>query len=242
MNISDAPQWIRDNYSSEGNMGEWANKLDNAVEYIEPYLEKNFCNNHFGSDLGEEIKWKKMSEGMWHLHVLWALNKQGINLKKPYTNDDVLITFGDKEIGVEITFSNWGDYRERLALTHKRMGSEIVEINKLSADIVNQAMKVLDSKNNKLILRRPEMPRIVVLNEIVLANGFEEWNGKTSVGRRSLMINLVKSRRYQGMVGFTYDYVSYHDYFIKPDITLYIIDDQSLSTLNPLSIAKFFQK
>ncbi len=196
MSLIDAPQWIRDNYSSTGNMGGLADRLQAVIADISPYVEDSFWSNHFRSELDEKRRDKKLWEGLWHLHVLWSLYTKGVSLKKPITDDDILAVDRGIEAGIETTFSNWGDPSGSLATMHKNM-SGFVPVNTMSQDIATQAITVLDSKNEKLTKRQPKILRVVTLNEVDLANGFVDWNKETAAERRQTK-NPFRSHRKNG--------------------------------------------
>lgn len=234
----DIPVWITSYYPYEHqNMNRLAKKMDKVIVDLSPYIEDGFCANHIKEPLNMDYD-KPLFEGLWHLHVLWCLYVHGIGLEKPNKaiDDDIIISYQGKQLGIETTFSGWGDPRTSLYRMYSEGTIDMYQIDEL---ISRQAIEVVKRKEEKLAKRKDksDITRIVALNEVFLANGFREWN-KSPAERRRAIQEKTCALNTSGINGIIYDYVSYHDYFQDSRLTLFPFEENNDDLANLEAILK----
>jgi len=224
MYLSDVPNWITTNFAGSQNMCQLAQALHRVVDEISPYVEANFCSNHIKAREVQDtaVHAKALWEGLWHLHVLWCMRAHGLELLNPATvgsNDDGIVVYDGQQIGLEVTFTNWGAPSDPLASTYRKRAFWEAEFNAVDQNIADQIGKALAAKEYKLAQRQPRLPRLVALNEVLVTSGFPEWMTDTD-GRRSMVVQSLEAQRLSGITGITYDYVGYGNFFKDSKLTL----------------------
>jgi hypothetical protein len=234
----DIPSWLVSHYPHQSqNMNKLATSLNNVIDYIAPYIEDGFCENHIKEPLNVNYD-KPLFEGLWHLHVLWCIYAHGLDLEKPdkKIDDDIIINYKGNHMGVETTFSGWGGPKTEL---HRMYSQRVIEMDTIDELILQQAIIVLEHKEEKLAKRRgkSKIDRFVALNEVFLTNGFGEWN-RNPDDRRVAIFKKLQSFNTSGINGLIYDFVSYHDYFRDPRLTLLSLDKDNTLHSDLVTILK----
>jgi hypothetical protein len=224
MDLSDIPGWITTHFPGSRNMGGLAQGLGAVVDQISPYVEESFCSNHIKSKevLDTSVHAKSFWEGMWHLHVLWCMRTHGLKLLNPEavgSSDDGVVVYDGERIGIEATFTNWGDPRGPLASTFRKRAFWENEYNAIDQNVADQVSRALAAKERKLAKRQPQLPRFVALNEVLATSGFSEWVTDTD-GRRSMVVQRLQAQQLTGISGITYDFIGYGNFFRDPKLTL----------------------
>lgn len=231
------PSLIKEWFPDSLRMSHLADRISRDIEAIGDLMEGDFFKNHFNNHLMGQGRIKRMWEGLWHLHVVWALQKSKLELIKPKTNDDAMIMFNSQKIGVEVTFSSWGDPKDELANTYNSMKNGFAEIRHHDNHIISQVEKVISSKNKKMEKRKPKpIPRLLILNEIMLTNGFKNWQLSLQE-RRDLIVKKIKNKNYSSFDGLSYNHTSKEEYFNNHRLDLKKINNFDKL---PKEIFKFF--
>lgn len=224
MDVQDIPDWIVASYPNGRNMGGLADNLRQVVDEIVPYVELNFCSNHIKAKevVDTSVHAKSLWEGLWHLHVLWCMRAHGLELLNPATigsNDDGIVMYYGEQIGLEVTFTNWGAPSGPLASTFRKRAFWRAEYDAIDQNVADQIGRALAAKEAKLTKRQPKLTRFVALNEVLVTSGFREW-GTDTEGRRSMVVQSLASQKLLSISAITYDYVAYKVYFKDPRLTL----------------------
>jgi hypothetical protein len=227
MNLVDIPDWIIASFSDSKNMRQVAEQLRMVVADIDPFVEANFCSNHIKAQevVDTSIHARRLWEGLWHLHVLWCMRAHDLELANPESlnsDDDGIVVYKGEKIGIEVTFTSWGAPSGSLASTYRQMIISAANVNNIDIDITDQLGKALAGKEAKLVKRQPTLTRFVTLNEVLSTGGFPDW-GTDTAGRRSIVVQSLRSQNPVGISGITYDYVSYRNFFRDPKLTLVTI-------------------
>jgi hypothetical protein len=221
------PSLIKQWFPNSLRMNHLADRIGRDIEEVGDLVEENFFENHFNNNLIGQGRIKRMWEGLWHLHIVWALQKSRLKLIKPKTNDDSMILLNNQKIGVEVTFSSWGDPKDELAHTYNSMKNGFAELKHHDDHIISQVERVIASKNKKLIKRKPQpIPRLLILNEIMLTNGFQDWQ-LSFKERKSLVIDKIRNKNYSSFDGLSYNHTSKEEYFNNHRLNLDLINDSN---------------